>query len=239
MTKEPATPRYWIELPIRPLLLVLAALAAALIATHLALQTWRFSGRDVPFELYLVFDVDEEPTPWTWLSTTVLFFCSLLLAAVAGESRRARDAETLYWYGLAAGFAAMSLDEVAALHEWMNTFSTVDWTRPAVVVVLALGIAYFPFIRRLAPATRRRCLLAAAVYLAGVLGVEAIAGDRRLFPYPIDSIQYHWMSALEESVEMTGKLLFLRALLLHMRAASAGRAVSVELAVKGAGETEG
>lgn len=224
--------RYRLPLSARGLPRLCAFVIVALVALHVALRVWQFTGHEVPLDLQLVFDVDNEATVPTWYSAIAIFVCALLLAAIAGAKRRERDRATLHWYGLAIGMAAMSLDEVAAIHEDLNTFSPIDWTVPALIMVVVLAAIYVPFVLRLEKRTRLRFIVAGVVYLAGALGIEALVIDRGLFPYSMESFQYYCMTGLEEGLEMAGIVIFMRALLLYMEADQGGGALSLGIDVR-------
>jgi hypothetical protein len=200
----------------------------ALIAIHLTLQALRHSGVDVPWDLHLVFNVDDEPTVPTWYSSLALAFSSLLLFLIAGDRRRRGARDSGPWLGLAIGFAFLSLDEIAAFHEMFNTFIDLEWTIPAAVLALGVGAIYAPFVLRLPAGFRWRVIVAAAVYLGGALVVEYLTGPQ-YFPFDLDSLPYAAMSAFEEGLEMAGVVLFITALLRYMEDEAGSRdAVDVQ-----------
>lgn len=82
---------------------------------------------------------------------------------------------------------------------------------PAGAIVLALGLAYLPFVRALAPLTRTRFALAGTIYVGGALLMElplgwwtSVHGD--------DNLGYGLIDWVEESMELAGASLFLLAL---------------------------
>jgi hypothetical protein len=174
-----------------------------------------------------VFNVDDEPTVPTWYSSAALLFAALLLFVIAGARRRQGAWDARHWYGLAAGFAFLSLDEIAALHEMVNTFVDIEWTIPGAVVALIVAIVYAPFVWRLPARFRSRFVVAGAVYLGGALVVEYLTGPQ-YFPYDIDSLPYAFMSALEEGLEMAGVVLFIGALLRYMEEQGSARGALIE-----------
>lgn len=153
----------------------------------------------------------------TWLSSSVLLLCAIAAGAIASSPTSARPRS---WGVVTAAFAWASLDEAAELHENLGgLFGTggvlyFDWVISAAVVLLALAIALWPWLRDLPSATRRRMIAAALVYFGGALVMELPLGwwtDR----VGQDSLGYAMIDWVEETMEMCGAVLMLRALLLH------------------------
>ena len=209
----------------------LAIFVAALLVIHLGLQTVNHLHHEVPWDLHLVFDVDEEPTVPTWYSSAALLLASYLLFFIAGHERRVGSKDAAHWLGLAIGFAWLSLDEIAALHEVLNTFIDVEWTIYGAIVVAIVGILYVPFLLRLGAAHRWRFLVAGAVYVGGAVVVEHLTGPR-YFHYDMDTMPYAVATAIEEGLEMYGIVLFLRALLIWMEERQAAAGATLEVAVE-------
>jgi hypothetical protein len=199
-----------------------------LLIAHLASQIYYIGGNSDPFEFHLTFNVDDEPSAPTWYSVCMLFSSSLLLLAIAGAKKRERDRDAPYWYGLSVGFAVLSLDEIAGLHETFNTMMDIGWTIPGAVLALATAILYSRFLLRLPARTRIRFLLAGAVFLGGAIVVEYLSGPP-YFMHSLESIEYAYMTALEEGLEMTGAALFIAALLDYMMRSTGAKDVSVEI----------
>ena len=197
-----------------------------LLIAHLASQAYYIGGNSDPFEFHLTFNVDDEPSVPTWYSACLLFTSSLLLLAIAGAKKRERDRDARYWYGLAIGFAVLSMDEVAGFHETFNTMMDVEWTIPAAVLAAVTAVVFIRFLLRLPARTRNRFILAGAVFLGGALGVEYLSGPP-YFNHSLESIEYAYMTALEEGLEMTGAVLLIAALLDYMKQPVGGSDVTV------------
>ena len=58
----------------------------------------------------------------------------------------AGDPWTLYWYGLMLAFAALSMDEVAGLHEIFNSLVDFSWAIPGGIAAAVFGMAYIRFL---------------------------------------------------------------------------------------------
>ena len=229
---SPSASRYRITIPARRASWFLGIVVAVLALVNVVLQTAHYRGYDLPYDLRYIFDVDNESSIPTWFSSSGLLISSLLLLAIAGERRREGDRDARYWYGLALGFAVMSLDEIAALHELANTFMDIDWTIPGAILVAILAALYLRFLLRLDRQTRQRFVTAGAVYLAGALGVEYVMGEPALFRHSMDSLPYQLLATVEETLEMVGIVLFIHTFLVYMSAAPSFLAATVEVGVQ-------
>lgn len=159
----------------------------------------------------------------TWFSSSVLLLCAIAAGAIADLPTSARPRS---WGVVTAAFVWASLDEAAELHENLGgLFGTggalyFDWVISAAVLLLALALALWPWLRDLPRATRRRMILASLVYFGGALVMELPLGwwtDR----VGQDSLGYAMIDWVEEKMEMGGAVLMLRALVLHRQEAAA------------------
>ena len=231
-SSEPSVPPHVIRLAPARITWRLAGIVVALLALHVVLQTATYRGADIPWDLQDLFDLDEEQSVPTWFSAATLLFSSGLLLAIAGTKRRGGDRDARYWYGLSAGFAVMSLDEVAGLHELLNSTMSMTWTVPALGLVLAIMFLYARFLLRLPVATRWLIVVAGVTFVAGAVGVELLTNvllNRKQLA--LDTLDYKLLTALEEGLEMFGSVLFLSAILRYMEA-SASRRSKVEIEIR-------
>jgi hypothetical protein len=152
----------------------------------------------------------------TWFSSSVLLLCAI----AAGTIAAARPPMRWHWWGMCLVAGWMSLDEAAEIHEHLSGhFDTggilyFDWVIPAAAIVLALALVYLPFVRRLAPATRLRLVIAATIYVGGALIMELPLGvvtERS----GMDSLGYALVDWVEETMEMVGASLAFVALVAH------------------------
>ena len=84
----------------------------------------------------------------------------------------------------ALGFVVMAFDEGWSIHETLvNPIRSLlgssrlgifyfAWVVPGIAIVLALGLYFLGFLRRLPGLTRRQFILAAALFLGGAIGME-------------------------------------------------------------------
>ncbi|MGE0787698.1 MAG: hypothetical protein AB7S26_18630 [Sandaracinaceae bacterium] len=155
----------------------------------------------------------------TWLASALLLSCAAVLAAVARIAHVRDDRDRHGWLVLALMFVYLSIDETAQIHEHAAFFETsgvltFSWVIPAAGVVLALGLAFLPFVRRLPDPTRRRFVIAGLVYVGGALGMELPLGwwaDRE----GSDNLTYGLIDGVEESLELIGATMFLLAVWAH------------------------
>ena len=135
----------------------------------------------------------------------------------AGEAR-----DRFYWYLLAFGFLAISIDEAVGFHETLSgQFDTTGvlyfgWVIPAGVLVAVLGIAFIGFLRRLSPETARRFILAGALYVTGAVLFELPLGWWTE-QYGDDSLGYALIDWCEETLEFAGLTVFAAALLARLQ----------------------
>lgn len=158
----------------------------------------------------------------TWYSSLLLAGCGLLLLIIGAGVRQAGGGFVRRWLLLGVIFLYMSLDEAVELHEHLGELVTLhgvlyfSWVVPAGLFVLALGLAYLPFLKHLPAHTRRRFLLAGTIYVGGALVLELPLGywaERA----GRDNLIYGLLDWVEESMEIGGLSLFLIALLGYLR----------------------
>ncbi len=185
------------------------------LAIHVLLQVWHFRWEELPWLLRQLFDVDVEQNLPTWYSAAALLLASALLLLLAGQKRSERDPWFLHWYGLSLGFALLSLDEVAGLHETLNSIVDYSWAIPGGIAAGLCGLAYARFLLHLPLRTRCLFLIAGAAFVAGALGVE-MGTDWYDDADLLNTLPYNLWTAVEEGLEMAGVVLFIYALLAYM-----------------------
>jgi hypothetical protein len=172
---------------------------------------------DLDEDLVGLFSLSYEGNLPTWYSSSLLLACAVTLGAIAPG---APDGQGRYWSLLAAVFGYLSIDEAVGLHEQLNELVHLGgplyfgWILPAGVAVALLGAAYLRFLLRLPPQTRRRFLLAGALYVGGALLMEIPLG-LWTEAHGDGDLGYALIDFVEESLEMIGATLFLLALLRH------------------------
>lgn len=200
-------------------LLFLLIVIATLALLHVAVMYTHYRVFEVSHLIRDLFDLDEEQAFGTWFSAAQLGFAGFLVLAIslhASTPERMRN----YWLLLGLGLCFLSLDEVAGLHETLNSMIEFSWTLPGAILAAVVGLAFIPFVISLPSRTRWLFILAGVIYLGGALGAERVGhwfADEKL----MDTLDYQLSTALEEAMEMAGIALFLYAVLTHV--ADAGK----------------
>jgi hypothetical protein len=222
--------------------LFLAAIALFLIfAAVMGLLSVYVLGYDYVFGLIDLFNLNNENNLPTFFSALLLLVCSLLLFVIA-SFRKSAGQPAGYWLGLALIFLFLSIDEDASIHEVLivplRTMLEVSgpfyyaWVIPYGLVVLAIGVAYIPFLFRLPRDIRRLIVIAGSLYVSGALGVELIEGWYYAAHDETEDLVYELLVTFEESLEMLGTIVFCYALLLFLADELKGGAVQISIARK-------
>ena len=206
---------------------LLIAIALLLLLASSGGQFLRFSfGEDNIFlrKLILLFHFDHEGNIPTYFSVLLLLLAAVLLALIAELNRKHMRPHASKWATLSWGFLYIAFDEAFQIHEkliWpfqrligednLGIFYFA-WVIPAVFIVSVLGLFFLKFLLYLSLAERRRFLIAAALYLGGALGMELIGG-RHVELYGEENWGYSMITTIEESLEISGLIFFIWALL--------------------------
>jgi hypothetical protein len=172
-----------------------------LVVTHCFLNYYNHEVEELHWLIFQLFDLDDENNLPTWFSSFLLLNNSLVMYLFA---RMEKDKGQFYWLLLSLGFLALSIDEVAGIHESINTVIEVSWAYPAGILVIVLGLSFIPFLLSLERRLAILFVISGLIYVSGVLGVEILSEDM-----DEDSMAYGFATAVEEAMEMLGALLFL------------------------------
>lgn len=187
---------------------IMLVAALCLILTHLSLYLYNYQVEELEWLLLQLFDLDEENNLPTWYSSFLLLNNAFLLALVA----RAHDTQDkLQWTLMSLGFFILSIDEVAGLHETFNSAIEMNWAIPGAILVLLIGAAFIPFLRRLRRGLAVMFVLSGTVFVSGAIIIELLSEDM-----DSDSLGYMLAVAVEEGFEMFGAWLLLTTLLREM-----------------------
>ena len=218
---EPA--RYGARLSSRALPLSLLLVALVLLACHAGLALYNYQVEPISWLLRQLFDVDQENNLPTWYSEFLLLTGFAFLWLCTSQKRAQGDRWSGHWVALTVGFLLMSVDEVAGVHETINSVIVMTWAIPAGIMALAIAAAFVPFLLHLPTDTAVRFVLAGGTYLAGAVGIE-IVGNSLVGQQLSDTLAYKMTTFAEEGLEMFGVILFLHALLRYMRGSKASAA---------------
>jgi hypothetical protein len=197
---------------------VLFLLHLLTIVARLGLDRHRLLGFVPMFDMTL-----ERNVPACFAALNMLA-CAVLLAMLAVVRRRERDRTAIGWAVLSALFLLFTYDELfdmhgaieLPLHEFLQARAVprlVSFVPYAVIAAVALVLLHL--LAALPAPTRRRIVVAGAVFIAGALlidGRSADTADSLGIPLHLAELG---TQTIEELVEMIGIVLFTRALLRH------------------------
>lgn len=180
---------------------------------------WNFAVRYLQF-----LDLDSEKSLPAWFSSWLLL-AGAGLAATHAWVEAGRDDRQMarYWTVLAIIFVYLSLDEEAAIHEKLSLilhrmqlpgFLHFSWMLVVAPLLLAGGLYFIPFLRRLSSPIGWRIFVAGCVYVAAAIGMEMVAG--LIITNYGRSWLYYVETVIEEGGEMVGAALFISAQLLSL-----------------------
>jgi hypothetical protein len=157
-----------------------------------------------------LFDFDGEGKPLALWSALVLAAAAALAFLTARLAEQPRP-----WWALGAIYAYMAIDEAAALHEHIGTDLHVDWQKVIAPVALAGGVAFALVLRRVWRLWQERLLLLAG---AAAWLTSQILEHYQSNPQEGRVAGYGFLSGAEETLEVTGSVLFVLGLLGAFRA---------------------
>lgn len=204
---------------------VMTLIVAALLLLNVAGYVSRFFlGYDS--KLISAFSFGYEQNFPTFYSALALLFCAALLAIVGAARRKAHREYAFHWGALAAIFAFLSADEMLEIHEVLivpvrealhtGGMLRFAWVIPYGVLVAVFVLAYLKFLRDLPAKTRRRFVVAGALYVLGALGMELL-GSKYYDLHGGDNFVYVMHQTLEELLEMAGVIVFAHAIAEYLR----------------------
>lgn len=201
----------------------LGIIAGVLVAAHIVFQIVRLTtSHGQLFGVIDRFDLDNEASIPTWFSQILLFISSALLSVIAAHQKKTRGRFVRHWWWLAGIFAYLSIDEGAMIHEMLidpvkhvlnisSGFLGFAWVIPFGILLIVLAISFITFIKNLPKQYKFWFILSGLTYVLGALGMEMI-GSAVL---KLELSKYYYLSivCIEESLEMTGIIIFIFALL--------------------------
>ena len=180
--------------------------------------------------LSTMFYVDKEFNVPSTFSALLLLFTGILLFSITLRNIKTK-LNFGHWLVLAFGFSAMAIDEmfsfherlIAPVHSLLTNLLNVEhlgifrfaWVIPGIALVLALIPYFWKFVLNLPRHTRHNFLTAAAIYLGGAIGTELLGGYFFATYGSTDSFLYSMIATVEESLEMSGVILFIYGLMVY------------------------
>jgi hypothetical protein len=210
----------------KQVVICLGVITALLVLADIAGQLTRFLTRhDTVYGLIAKFDLDNENNIPTYFSSVILLLSAFLLGVIAVFKKQQSHLYARHWAFLAIIFLCLSLDETASLHEMLTRpvrelFGSQglfyhSWVFAAVPLVLILGLSFLRFLLHLPSQTRLLFSVAAVLYIGGAVGTEIVGWDYDAI-YGENNLTYNLIAAIEETLEMTGIVLFNYALLRYL-----------------------
>jgi hypothetical protein len=159
------------------------ALLLVLVGAVVPNQPWMPELSEPDSQVRLMFDVTSEMNVWAWFNVLVLAAAAGGHALV-GELNRRAGAAGWPWFAVAAFLAALSLDDLAAIHERLDPLGrslgagdgllTAAWVLPGLLVAAALVWAACLLATRLAGTSRLLLVVGFGVFLGAAFGLEAL-----------------------------------------------------------------
>jgi hypothetical protein len=197
-----------LNIAVRTYCILLLGITIGFIVIHCGMIYYHHEVAKVPWLIRQLFDLDEENNLPTWFSSFLLLNNAVVLYLMA----KAADTNRYHWLVLAIGFFILSVDEVAGLHESLNTAIDINWAIPAGILVILVGLAFVPFLLSLQRRLAILFVLSGLLYVSGAICVELLSEDM-----DEKSLAYGFATALEEGLEMLGALMFLAVNLAEMK----------------------
>jgi hypothetical protein len=172
-----------------------------------------------------VFDLNHEKNLPTYFSSLLLLTSSVLLGTIAIESRMHENSRFFFWALLAAIFLFLSFDEVFMIHERfrkpvqsrLNTSGLFNfaWVIPYGCATIFFAFFFLKFVLNLPKKVKFLFILGGVMYVSGAIGMEMIGGlwDEN---FGQDNATYAMLYTIEESLELTGIIVFIFGLLTYM-----------------------
>ena len=151
-----------------------------------------------------------------------------MTAGVAKFKHVREDRFRYHWIILSLLMICASVDEAASIHEisvepirqLLGASGTGSlyfaWVVPGIAFVAAAGILFARFLIHLPSAIRNQMLLAAGIFLAGAIGVEML-GAEHFELWGRQNQTFSLYCAAEESLELLGVLVYIRAVLAYLQ----------------------
>lgn len=202
---------------------------AAVVLAGTAVQLIRFTtGHDSLYGLIPLFDLGMEANVPTFYSALLLLASSLLLTIISAAAVKSGSRFAKQWVVLAVGFFYLALDESAHIHELLirpmrsllgsygQGIFFFAWVVPAIGIVVVLAVFFFRFWLSLDRVMRWYFLVGGFIYVGGAVGIEMVDG-LVASQFGKDNLAYNLLIIVEETMEMTGVIVFIFGLLRYLR----------------------
>jgi hypothetical protein len=213
-----------------PFYIMLALMAAAVFLLFMGTQS--LAGMRLlidPGIFRPVFSLGRESSIPTWFNAIILFILAVLTAIITLGEVADKRRFTRQWGWLSLIFLAMSIEEVAAVREFVLTARLRDllhtsgifyyaWVIPAMVLVVVFVILYLKFIFNLPRYVRLMFILGIVVYVGGAIGFELLESYTHnvLTPSMLQTRLAQLTGVAEEVCEFSGIIILIYAMLVYI-----------------------
>lgn len=213
-----------------------AVLLAGAVLCALASLGTRLLGIE-PF--VTLFAVTSEQNVPTWYAVALLTATAVAMVAVGALTPRADRRTRTSWFVVAAVLVALSVDELASLHERLGAYGAglvgdaggllhFAWVVPGALVALVPVTAVLVLARRLPRRVAVELVAGLGLFLAAAFGLEMVGG--LVLDLAGDGHLYALTAAVEELVEMLGVVVMLHATTRMLVLDRSGGSVTVRFA---------
>jgi len=229
-------PRENIKISIEPLKvgILLESIAILTVLLSLSVQTLFYVAGSAKAGWWLpLVNVDKELSIPSLLSVLQFYILAFLLAIVGRITKQTNDPDHRYWSILAVLAMVFSFDEGASIHELATQplqkifgqnlpgYLHFAWVIPAAILVIIILAFFLKFFFSLPHRTQILFIISVFVYIIGVLGMEMISANYAEIN-GIKNIGYNVFVTLEETLEITGMVIAIYALLDYIQKKASG-----------------
>jgi hypothetical protein len=224
-----------VPLPRTMILLVIVFLLAA--ASFLSEISEHVFDRENLLGLVSLVKMDAEANLPTWFNSSLLLCCAGFALLIGSLKRQEHDRYGWHWLGLATFLLLLSIDDAGGIHERINVVlrERIDtggvlffpWLIAGISALVAFVVVFWPFVRSLPASTRRRLIVAFALYFGAAVGLEIVEGvynDAREGGKDLGS---GILTTFEDAMEMCGVIVAIAALSDYIQARYSGLRVRV------------
>lgn len=175
---------------------------------------------------FLLFNMDKELNIPTLYSCILLFISSKLIKRIGTHEKKTNELRNSKWDNLSWIFLFLALDEGLQIHEifiipslkpYLPTALSMIWVIPYGIFVIFASLYFLPLIIKLPKRIKYLIILAGIIYISGAIGMEIVGNALVRESYiKLHGLSYGLISTLEETLEMSGALIFIYSLLLYI-----------------------
>lgn len=218
------------------IIILLVVFGVLIVARGAGLYATYVLGNNHMNGLVPLFDFNEERSVPTWFSCWLLMMSAALLGVIA-TAQRQEGLPHLWWATLALVFVYLSLDEALSFHERLNrpvrellgTSGALYYAWVIPYALFALAFLFFSLrpLRALPTETRRRLVLAGALFVCGAMGMEVVGSALVTGNHMQITLRSDLAMTLEEVLELSGAIVLVYALLKHIAARHPGFGITI------------